>query len=375
MSSLYIHIPFCKQKCHYCNFYSTASSKNRDELINALAFEIRGRSNYLKNKTLDTIYFGGGTPSILTQKEISLIFDSIHSSFIIKDDCEITFEANPDDINSEKLNNIIDFGVNRLSIGIQSFDDDILKRLNRVHNSKDAIKSIELAKSKGISNISIDLIYGIPGLSLEKWKNNLNIFKKLDLPHLSSYFLTVEEKTALDILIRKGKYPKLIEEEGLEHFDYLLKFIEDNEYEQYEISNFSKKGLISKHNSNYWNNMAYLGIGPSAHSYNLKSRQWNKSSINNYILDIKNLNFDSEIEILSEKDKFNEYVMLGLRTKFGVDLNRIKRQYGDSYFDYLLGHINNNINSEYVKFENNILKLSKIGKKYADGIASDLFLV
>jgi len=375
MSSLYIHIPFCKQKCHYCNFYSTASSKNRDELIVSIIEEINQRSNYLSSSKLETIYFGGGTPSLLTHKELSGIFDAIKSNFTISTDCEITFEANPDDLNNNKLDEFIDLGINRLSIGIQSFDNEILKKLNRVHNADDAIKSVELAKSKGITNISIDLIYGIPGLSNDLWKQSLDIFKELDIPHLSSYFLTVEEKTALDILIRKGKYPKLVEEEGLAHFDYLLGFISENNYQQYEISNFCKDGLISKHNSNYWNNMSYLGIGPSAHSFNLNSRQWNKSSITKYISDIEKLNFDSDIEFLSEKDKFNEYVMLGLRTMNGINILKIKSDFGEKYYSYILDYINSNSEKELFSFENNIMKLSFKGKKFADGIASDLFMV
>ena len=375
MSALYIHIPFCKQKCHYCNFYSTASSKNRDQLVDSIIIELQIQKKYLNNSTLETIYFGGGTPSILTNSELKRIFTAITSNYSTSNECEITFEANPDDINSDKLDQFISLGINRLSIGIQSFDDSILKSLNRVHSATEAIKSVELAKSKGIDNISIDLIYGIPGLSMQKWKDSLNIYNKMDIPHLSSYFLTVEEKTALDVLIRKGKYPKLKEEEGLAHFDYLLEFCDKNNIEQYEISNFCKSGSISKHNTNYWKNNEYLGIGPSAHSYNLVSRQWNKSSINNYIADINNKSFSADLEILTEKDKFNEFVMLGLRTMWGIDISEIGNRFGSEYQNYLLSYIKNNLKNEFIEFNNNILKLTIKGKKYADGIASDLFLV
>lgn len=375
MSSLYIHIPYCKQKCHYCNFYSTANFKNRNNLINSIIREIKYRSNYLIDKKLESIYFGGGTPSILSNGELEKIFIEIRNQFTIDKDCEITFEANPDDISISKLDEIKEFGINRLSIGIQSFDDDILNKLNRVHNSKDAIKSIELAKLKGYNNISIDLIYGIPGLTMDKWISNLEIFRQLNLPHLSSYFLTVEEKTALDVLIRKGKYPKLNEKEGLAHYDYLQEFILKNNYDQYEISNFSRDGKISRHNSNYWKNKPYLGIGPSAHSFNLNSRQWNKSSIIKYIEDVDKLNFDSDVEVLSEKDKFNEFIMLGLRTSFGINLEEVKFRFGKKYFEYLSSYINSSLNSENLLFTNNILKLSSKGKKHADGIASDLFIV
>ncbi len=375
MSALYIHIPFCKQKCHYCNFYSTASSKNRDQLINSIILELQIRKKYLNNNTLETIYFGGGTPSILTNSELERIFTAITKNYVVSHKCEITFEANPDDINSDKLDQFISQGINRLSIGIQSFDDSILKSLNRVHSATEAIKSVDLAKSKGIDNISIDLIYGIPGLSMQKWKDSLDIFNKMDIPHLSSYFLTVEEKTALDVLIRKGKYPKLKEEEGLAHFDYLLEFCDNNNIEQYEISNFCKKGSISKHNTNYWKNNEYLGIGPSAHSYNLISRQWNKSSINNYIADINNKSFSADLEILTEKNKFNEFVMLGLRTMWGIDISEIENKFGSEYQNYLLNYIKNNLKNEFIEFNDNILKLTIKGKKYADGIASDLFMI
>ena len=375
MSALYIHIPFCKQKCHYCNFYSTASSKNRDQLINSIILELQIRKKYLNNNTLETIYFGGGTPSILTNSELERIFTAITKNYVVSHKCEITFEANPDDINSDKLDQFISLGINRLSIGIQSFDDSILKSLNRVHSATEAIKSVDLAKSKGIDNISIDLIYGIPGLSMQKWKDSLDIFNKMDIPHLSSYFLTVEEKTALDVLIRKGKYPKLKEEEGLAHFDYLLEFCDNNNIEQYEISNFCKKGSISKHNTNYWKNNEYLGIGPSAHSYNLISRQWNKSSINNYIADINNKSFSADLEILTEKNKFNEFVMLGLRTMWGIDISEIENKFGSEYQNYLLNYIKNNLKNEFIEFNDNILKLTIKGKKYADGIASDLFMI
>ena len=375
MSALYIHIPFCKQKCHYCNFYSTASSKNRDALILAIVKEIELRKNYLSDTPLTTIYFGGGTPSILNTNELEIIFAAIHSYYSIDKDCEITFEANPDDINKTKIQQLFDLGVNRLSIGIQSFDDDILKRLNRVHSAADAEKSVDIVKSIGISNISIDLIYGIPGLSMDKWMNSLEIFNKMDIPHLSSYFLTVEEKTALDILIRKGKYPKLKEDEGLAHFDYLLEFCQQNSIEQYEISNFCKDGLISKHNTSYWQNNPYIGIGPSAHSFNLKSRQWNASSINKYIADVNNLEFDKYIEVLSSKDKFNEFVMLGLRTKWGVNVDSVKLLFGEVFYNYLIRYINNNLNSDLILFKNRVLLLTIKGRKYADGIASDLFMI
>ncbi len=375
MSSIYIHIPFCKKKCHYCNFYTSASSKYRDEIVAGIIKEISLRKKYIKNNNLRSIYFGGGTPSILSAIELQNIYRAIEDNFSIDKDCEITFEANPDDINNEKLAVFTELGINRLSIGIQSFNDDILKKLNRVHTSKEAYDAVKIANKYGIDNISIDLIYGIPGLSMDIWKDSLVRFNELNLPHLSSYFLTVEDNTALQVLIRKGKYPKLVEEEGLAHYDYLQDFCKENSYVQYEISNFSKNGRISNHNTNYWKNREYLGVGPSAHSFDGISRQWNIASMTKYITDVENNEFDNNKEILSPKDKFNEFVMLGLRTIWGVNLSDIKKMFGEEYFDYLNNFIKSQGKTDLLNFENNILKLSEKGKKYADGIASDIFLV
>jgi len=373
MSSLYFHIPYCKSKCHYCNFYSVVNTKNKQQLLAGINKELKLRKDYLKDNKLKTIYFGGGTPSILSNNEIRTIFNNISKNYDIDKNCEITFEANPDDINREKLLALKENGVNRLSIGIQSFNNDILKKLNRKHSGETAIESVKLAKKYGFENISIDLIYGIPGLNNHIWKDSLKIFKELQIPHLSSYFLTVEQNTALDILIRKGKYPKLIEKEGIEHFEYLLDFCEQNNIEQYEISNFAKKGRLSQHNTNYWKNREYLGIGPSAHSYNGNSRQWNISSISDYILEGKNNFKNCEKEILTENDKFNEFVMLGLRTSWGVNLLEIKERFGIEKMNFIKSKIINYKKQNYLISDNENLILSKSGKIYADGIASYFF--
>lgn len=375
MSSIYIHIPFCKKKCHYCNFYTSASSKYRDKIVNGIITEIGLRKNYLKDNHLTSIYFGGGTPSLLSALELQNIYRAIEDNFSIDTDSEITFEANPDDINPDKLAVFTELGINRLSIGIQSFNDDILKKLNRVHTSKEAYDAVKIANKFGIDNLNIDLIYGIPGLSMKIWKDTLLRFNELNLPHLSSYFLTVEDNTALQVLIRKGKYPKLVEEEGLAHYDYLQEFCANTNYVQYEISNFSKNGKISNHNTNYWKNREYLGIGPSAHSFDGFSRQWNIASMTKYIDDVENNTFDTNIEILTPKDKFNEFVMLGLRTIWGVNLLEVKNMFGEDFYSYLNNFIISQRKSDLLIFKNNILTLSEKGKKYADGIASDIFLV
>ena len=371
MSALYIHIPFCKQKCHYCNFFSTVSIKNKSEIVEAIISEIEQQKNYLQSNILETIYFGGGTPSILNDKELYSIFKKIHEVFVLKKNCEISFEANPDDITTDKLLLYKQLGINRLSIGIQSFNDTILKKLNRSHNSKDAISAIELSKKYGFDNLNIDLIYGIPGLSDKLWKEELNMFFKFNIPHLSAYSLTIEPKTALDILIKKKKYPNLIEEESISHFNYLIKFLERNGFNQYEISNFSKLGKESKHNCNYWKNQPYLGVGPSANSFNIVSRQWNHSSINLYLENIKLGNEYKAKEVLTLDDRFNEYIMLGLRTSWGIDFNIIKDTFGIKYKNHLETYFNDN--SNYFQKSNSNIVLARNYRMLADRIASELF--
>ncbi len=374
MASIYIHIPFCKQKCHYCNFFTTVSLKNREFLIQSIITEISQKANYLKGDIVDSIYFGGGTPSLLTVSELKSILETCSSVHHISDDCEITLEANPDDISHESLLNFKLLGINRLSIGIQSFNDDILQKLNRIHTAKVALDCIYLAKSYGFNNMNIDLIYGIPGLEMELWKKELQLFFSLDIPHLSAYFLTVEPKTALAVLIKKNKYPLPVEEEGLAHFEVLTEFMKSEGYLHYEISNFSKPNQLSRHNSNYWKHLPYVGIGPSAHSFNLVSRQWNVGSISKYIDNINSEITYSGIEFLSEEERYNEYVMLGLRTSWGIDLNWLENNVGIKFKNYLLDRIENSKFQSYLVFNNNSIILSPDGKKLADGIASDLFI-
>jgi len=374
VAGIYIHIPFCKQKCHYCNFYSTISHKYHNEFIAALLLEINSRKNYLNNKIVDTIYFGGGTPSLLSVDEINLIITAINNSYNVTLDAEITLEANPDDLSKDKLNKIKKYTkINRLSIGIQSFFDDDLNYLNRVHNGKQAQNSIENALKQGFKNITIDLIYGIPTLNDKKWRENLNIFFNYGIQHLSSYSLTVEPKTALDVLIKKRKLENINEIESIKHFEILLNETKKHNLINYEISNFALEGYFSKHNSNYWLGKHYLGLGPSAHSYNGKSRQWNITNIKKYCTESNLDKITEEIEMLTTEQLYNEYVLTSVRTSWGCDIEQIKNRFGNKYSDYFTKYIKSAINENKVICENNIYTLTDKGKLFADGIASTLF--
>jgi len=374
MAGIYIHIPFCKQKCHYCNFYSTVSNIYRDEFIGALTKEIKSRKDYLGKEKVHTIYFGGGTPSMLSTDEISYIINLIDYRFDVASDAEITLEANPDDLNLNKINDIKNYTpINRLSIGIQSFFDDDLRYLNRVHNSNQAHNSIENALKAGFNNVTIDLIYGIPSLNNEKWKTNIKRFFDYKIPHLSAYSLTVESKTALDVLIKKNKIKNIVETESIDHFKILVEETNKHSFIHYEISNFALEGHYSKHNSIYWLGGHYLGLGPSAHSYNGKSRQWNVMSIKKYCEEDLIENIVEEKEYLDKNQSFNEYILTSLRTSWGCDVEHIKNAFGKKYSQYFIINITNAINENNVIQNGNIYTLTNTGKLFADGIASSLF--
>ena len=374
MAGIYFHIPFCKQKCHYCNFYSVASLRYRDVFIAALLKEIEHRKNYLHNALVQTIYFGGGTPSMLTTNEINDILQKTRETFNVANDVEITLEANPDDLNEEKLKSLKnETAVNRFSIGIQSFFNDDLKYLNRVHSADQAISSIELALQHGFQNLTIDLIYGIPTLTDEKWRQNLMRFFSFDLPHLSSYSLTVEPKTALNVLIKKGKIQGIDDEQSIRHFEILIEETNRKGYIHYEISNFAKKGFYSKHNSLYWLGGHYVGIGPSAHSFNGSSRQWNVSNMKQYIETEKLEKLTTEKEVLSTDQLYNEYVMTSLRTSWGCDSTHIKNVFGDGVVAGFLDSINTFLEEKKVFQTDGRFFLTNKGKLFADGIAAALF--
>lgn len=374
MAGVYVHIPFCKQKCHYCNFYSVASVKYRLSFIDALIKEIEGRSAYLSKDIVNTIYFGGGTPSMLDVDEINRVIDTISQYYVVDIEVEITLEANPDDLNLENLKQLKnDTSINRLSIGVQSFFDDDLLYLNRVHDGKQAIKSIEAAKNEGFNNITIDLIYGIPTLTENKWNENLKQFFSFELPHLSSYSLTVEPKTALNTLISKGKMKAVDEEQSIKHFQILLEETAKQNYTHYEISNFAKTGNYSKHNSIYWLGGHYIGFGPSAHSFNGFSRQWNISNIKQYIEANKIETIIEEKEILSIQQQYNEYVMTSIRTSWGCDIEHIQNVFGKKYRAMFVNTINQFIEVGKVRKEKSQYLLTNSGKLFADAIAAELF--
>ena len=364
MAGIYIHIPFCKQACHYCNFHFATSLHYKNEFVAALLKEISLQNDYLENESIETIYFGGGTPSLLAIEDLQLIIEQVKSVFTVSSKSEITLEANPDDIDEEKLLLWKKAGINRLSIGIQSFFEEDLKWMNRAHNAQQAIDNLQLAV-KHFDNISIDLIYGTPQMTDDKWKQNVDTAISLNIPHLSCYALTVEPKTPLDKMIRLQKSENINPDKQSEQFLLLMKWLEAAGYEHYEISNFAKQGWRSRHNSSYWQGKKYLGLGPSAHSFNGSERQWNIANNNIYIESINNGKISFEREVLTVTQKLNEYIMTSLRTTEGLNL--------DIAGVVLLDRSKKFIDSGLVKLENNSLQLTREGKLLADGIAAELF--
>jgi len=373
VAGIYIHIPFCKSKCHYCNFYSLASSRHIRNFVPTLIKEIGLRQNYLAGEKIETIYLGGGTPSLLDYDMLMMIFDKLQKTYVISANAEITIEANPDDLDAIKINDLKRSPVNRISIGIQSFFDEDLKYLNRIHTASQAESSVKRCQDAGFKNISIDLIYGIPTLTDEKWVENLDISFSLNVPHISAYGLTVEPKTAMETLIRKRKATAVDEEQSARQFKILMRQMKANGFIHYEISNFCKDGFISRHNSNYWKSVKYIGLGPSAHSYDQSSRQWNISDILKYFESIEQGNIPAEKEILSETDKLNEYIMTSLRTIRGCDLDYIGKIFGSGLQNSIRKRIDKHIAANHIALTDHILTLTDEGKLFADGIAAGLF--
>jgi oxygen-independent coproporphyrinogen-3 oxidase len=376
VAGIYIHIPFCLQACHYCDFHFSTSLKNKLELLLAIEKELIVRKNYLsKGELINSIYFGGGTPSILSREELSRIFDTIYSNYNISESAEITLEANPEDLNSEKLRALKNTPVNRFSIGVQSFFEDDLKFMNRAHSVQKAVASVKGAQDAGFENISIDLIYGTPTLSDEKWKQNLQTAFDLKVKHISSYCLTVEEKTALHKFVQIGKVKNVDEEKSATQFEILLEAMQKNNFVQYEISNFCSNNFYSQHNSNYWLKKKYLGVGPSAHSYNEVSRQWNIKNNALYIKGVDENKLNFEIETLTPSQNYNEYIMTGLRTMWGISLSHIENVFGKDVLIHCKNEASKYSNSGYIDEKNNCIFLTSKGKLLADKIAADLFLV
>ena len=374
MSGIYIHIPFCKQACHYCDFHFSTSLQKKDEMVLALANEMVLRATEFKDEVVETIYFGGGTPSILEIQDLRFLIDEVYRNYTVAENPEITVEANPDDLTEVRIIELSTNQINRLSIGIQSFFEDDLKLMNRAHNSEEAKKCLEIA-TKYFDNISIDLIYGVPNMSNEKWLQNIETALSFNVPHISSYALTVEPKTALHTFIQKGIIPQPDDEVAQEHFHLLVDKLEENGFIHYELSNFGKSTYFSKNNSSYWLGKKYIGIGPSAHSYNGISRSWNVSNNSLYLKSIAENILPSETETLTQTDRYNEYVMTGLRTIWGISLNRIEQEFGKTYLDYLNQQAAKYIEDHLLFVDKNILRTTKNGKFFSDGIASDLFML
>ncbi len=372
MAGIYIHIPFCKQACSYCNFYFVTSLRRKEELLEALIKEIAQTKNYARNETINTIYIGGGTPSLLDASDIGTLIEAVsrnHQTEL----SEITLECNPDDLTATKLTelkSLQSIGLNRLSIGVQSFFDNDLRYMNRAHNSLEAISSIKNAQDHGFDTLTIDLIYGSPELTNENWIRNLEQASELKIEHLSCYALTIEPKTKLSKLIKEKKVKKPDSDKASEQFELLMQFAKEYSFNHYEISNFAKEGKIAVHNTNYWHSKKYIGIGPAAHSFDGISRKWNISNINTYINGVINNTTFSEIEILNSNDKDNEYIMTSLRTMWGCDLDKLSEKGRENAISCL-----KSIDIAWYSKVNNTLILTDSGKHFADYIASELFIL
>ncbi|PNW27558.1 radical SAM family heme chaperone HemW [Formosa algae] len=374
MAGIYIHIPFCKQACFYCDFHFSTSLKKKDELIDALILELELRKTEFETNTVATIYFGGGTPSVLSLDEINRILNAVFTNYAVTENPEITLEANPDDLSESKIIELSKSKINRLSIGVQSFFEADLKLMNRAHNADEAKRCLTLA-TQYFDNISVDLIYGIPGASHKQWQDNIQTVLDFNIPHISSYALTVEPKTALDALIKKGKIENVNEAQAEVQFHMLIDQLTTHGFQHYELSNFGKSGYFSVNNSAYWQGKKYIGIGPSAHSFTGESRSWNIANNSKYIKAIQSKTLPSEIENLSDNDKYNEYIMTGLRTIWGVSLQTIETQFGSAFKAYLLAQSDKYLKEELLYLDGDTLKISNKGKFLSDGIASHLFKI
>ena len=373
MAGIYLHIPFCKQKCAYCDFYSVANKSYLEVFVNAICAEIKQQSEYLGDEKIQTIYFGGGTPSMLSSDHIEKILKEIYRYFPVEQNNEITLEANPDDLNEKYLKSIFTIGVNRLSIGIQSFNDSDLQLMRRKHTVNQAISSVIEAQKIGFKNISIDLIYGLPDLNLKKWEKNIDQAIKLNIQHISAYHLTIEPNTFFQKLQKNQKLNLPNEKESLEQFKLLVEKTKENGFLHYEISNFAKDGSISLHNTNYWMDVKYLGLGPSAHSYNLTSRQWNISNLRAYLDSITKGKIPLEKEILEEKEKYNDYVITSLRTMWGLDTKKLEKDFDKKYLRYFLSKTENLVKENLLRKSGNNFILTEKGIFISDNIIESFF--
>ena len=374
MAGIFFHFPFCRQACHYCNFHFSTQLKFQEEMLDAFEREIQLRGEELPSN-LESIYFGGGSPSLLPPKSIERLINGVYSSVKLGEKIEITVEVNPDDVSYEYLKGLKSVGVNRLSIGIQSFFDTELELMNRIHNVDQGIDSIEWT-AQLFNNFSVDLIYGIPSSDLSTWKTNLNRVLTYTPPHLSTYALTVEAKTVLAHQVKNNEVELLDEQLVKSQYDWMVKRLEEANYENYEFSNFSKPGFNSINNSNYWKGKAYVGIGPAAHSFDGKrKRSWNLSNNIQYMESIKEGVLPSHYENLKLHEVFNEYLMTGLRTSWGVSLEKINQSFGSHYSQYLEKQVENHLAEQRLYWDGDTLRVSKSAKFLSDGIASDLFML
>lgn len=372
MAGIYIHIPFCKKACHYCNFHFSTSRDKKPAMVAAINKEAGLNRAYL-TETIETIYLGGGTPSLLSGDELDSILATLQNTFVVDAAAEITLESNPDDINVENLAAWKAAGINRLSIGIQSFFEEDLRWMNRAHNAQQALDAVKLAQDTGFENITIDLIYGTPYLSDERWIENIQTALALQVPHLSCYALTVEPKTALAKMIHSHQSQDVDADKQARHFLLLTEELSAAGFEQYEISNFAKPGFRSRHNSSYWQGKPYIGLGPSAHSFNGKSRQWNIANNSLYLAAIEQGTLPFEEEVLTVLQRLNEYIMISLRTAEGISLDTIQKKFGGQRLNDLLAAAKKHASYGHLILSGDRLLLSKEGKFLADGIAADLF--
>lgn len=375
MAGIYFHIPFCKHKCSYCDFYSIKDSDGIEELVKAEIKELILRKGYLNDEIIDTIYFGGGTPSLLNNCNIYSLLDCIHQNFDVSVDCEITFETNPDDLSEDYLQGLLDLNINRLSIGIQSFNDNVLKYLGRRHDSSKLRLNIETAKKVGFDNISVDLIFGIPGMELATYLDSLSKVIELDVQHVSAYSLTIAEGTLFFNLKKQNKLKEIDEEDLLVQFNSTIDILAENGFNHYEISNYAKEGFKSRHNCSYWEDVNYLGIGPSAHSYNGVSRQWNISDTRKYCRLIDHMDTFFEVEYLSCKDKFNEYIITGLRTSNGISRKFVRDNFDEGINQVFSKEVNNLLHQELIYPNVDRVILTRRGILISDYILQLLYFV
>jgi oxygen-independent coproporphyrinogen-3 oxidase len=374
MAGLYVHIPYCKRICNYCDFYRVVSSGSPKKYVESVISESKLRKGYIGDAKINTVYIGGGTPSTLSIKELSLLVESLRDVYQWDKEVEFTLEVNPDDITEIYLRGIKDLGINRISIGIQSWSDRILKTMNRRHSSLQAEKAINYILEAGFGNISVDLIYGVPGLTMEEWEETLRRTVVFDIQHLSVYHLTIEPDTVFGKMKKQGLLDEIEEEYSVAQYNLLLEITEGAGFINYEISNFGKEGFFSKHNTSYWQQIPYIGLGPSAHSFNGYSRQWNENDVDKYIEEIDNGRLPYEKEELDEKVRFNEYVMTSLRTMWGIDLDKIEEKFGKEILDYT-----KNLAKKYVEYgmmleKKGNLSLTKQAIMVSDNIIAEFML-